>query len=511
MEKFKAPSQSKRGPLRSDVTPSRLYYKCLAANCNKTVRGDTLPQHYLKNVDTKILEIAQNMTEDDGRTTIINLISDDCIQNHTLFFFKEGFSAKNLPSYRGHKREIETKVLSPFEQMAAAKKKKSSSSSDSDSIFDEQVPSTSNLATVQALSEDHEKVPDIPDASNVLEIPHEHLQEPEKNQDSITDQENVSVYDQVRAALKDHAMSLPKEDLDQLATMICAKTIQMQELQDKEKKILENCNELWLNTGNMIVCQPCLTYSESTDLPTQLQKNRKGTLGYIKKNQAQFHINSAKSAHLKNPIHVWCVLKDEKVKKSRAESDHVNAKAGEKVIRNALFCFKRGLGSEDFVALNEKDLGSDIKNTATKNDSRAEFFKLRNTVFELLSEKTRQFFKDKIKFITVTLDKVTVQRTSYTVILTFFFFEGKIHVILNKLVKLATGDYDAQGTAEMVINTLTDTLGITRSKLSTILVHFVYDGVYATKEERVYGGGSLELKHHVAESLGLDIGDITSD
>ena len=61
----------------------------------------------------------------------------------------------------------------------------------------------------------------------------------------------------------------------------------------------------------------------------------------------------------------------------------------------------------------------------------------------------------------------------------------------------------------MVINTLTETLGVTRSKLATMIIHFVYDGVYASKDERVRGGGSLELTKHVTESLGLDIGDIS--
>ena len=44
-----------------------------------------------------------------------------------------------------------------------------------------------------------------------------------------------------------------------------------------------------------------------------------------------------------------------------------------------------------------------------------------------------------------------------------------------------------------------------------MLVHFVYDGVYATKEERVHGGGCLELKNKVASKLGLDPGSITGD
>ena len=52
----------------------------------------------------------------------------------------------------------------------------------------------------------------------------------------------------------------------------------------------------------------------------------------------------------------------------------------------------------------------------------------------------------------------------------------------------------------MLINTLLETLGVTRTRLASMLVHFVYDGVYATKEERVSGGGSLELKKKVAQT-----------
>ena len=80
-----------------------------------------------------------------------------------------------------------------------------------------------------------------------------------------------------------------------------------------------------------------------------------------------------------------------------------------------------------------------------------------------------------------------------------------------KLAKLSTDEYDAAGTAEMLVQTLVDTLGITRSRLANALVHFVYDGVYATKAERVSGGGCLELKLKVAEILGLEAGHITGD
>ena len=71
---------------------------------------------------------------------------------------------------------------------------------------------------------------------------------------------------------------------------------------------------------------------------------------------------------------------------------------------------------------------------------------------------------------------VTVQRTSFTVLMTYFFHDGKIHVILNTLQKLEEEDYNAIGNANMVINTLCETLGVTRNKLARILKHFVYDG-----------------------------------
>ena len=106
---------------------------------------------------------------------------------------------------------------------------------------------------------------------------------------------------------------------------------------------------------------------------------------------------------------------------------------------------------------------------------------------------------------------VTVNRVSYTVINTFFFHEGKIHCILNKLEKLSTIDYTGNGTALMVVRVLNETLGLTNTKLARILKHFVYDGVYASNEERIKGGGCLDIKKHVAEVLGLNDGEITGN
>ena len=95
--------------------------------------------------------------------------------------------------------------------------------------------------------------------------------------------------------------------------------------------------------------------------------------------------------------------------------------------------------------------------------------------------------------------------------MTYYFFEGKIHVILNKLQKLGTFDYDSIGTAKMLISVLTETLGVSETRLSKILKHLVYDGVYASQEERIRGGGYLDIRKHVSELLGLDKNTLTGN
>ena len=117
--------------------------------------------------------------------------------------------------------------------------------------------------------------------------------------------------------------------------------------------------------------------------------------------------------------------KEQQDLKSKTQAQDLNMRAGEKVVRIALYCFKRGLGAQDFLALNDKDLGSDITNTATKNDSKAEFFKLTNVVFDLVSE---EFFKENVNHITVTLDKVRYCPVHiYTTVILTFFYKVRIH------------------------------------------------------------------------------------
>ena len=82
-----------------------------------------------------------------------------------------------------------------------------------------------------------------------------------------------------------------------------------------------------------------------------------------------------------------------------------------KIVRNALFCFQESLGSKAFVRLNmkdflaEEDLGLKLYNIATKNDSKKQFFWLRNVVFDVFTKHVKMFFDEHVKYFSVTLDK----------------------------------------------------------------------------------------------------------
>ena len=94
-----------------------------------------------------------------------------------------------------------------------------------------------------------------------------------------------------------------------------------------------------------------------------------------------------------------------------------------------------------------------------------------------MTEAMHNMFRDEegITEIAVTLDKVTVQHRSFMVLLTLFFVDGKIYCALNDLLTMKEDDYDARGTAAMVVRSLKETLGLSRTQLAKRLVHFRSD------------------------------------
>ena len=181
-------------------------------------------------------------------------------------------------------------------------------------------------------------------------------------------------------------------------------------LKTKEKEKEESKEEFWIESGNLLICNPCLVNSSSYNVPKKLKKYKRGTFGYVEKGGKPSDVATSKSRHSENPLHIWCANKFLDLEEKKTLDNQKNELVGKKIVRNALLCFKRSIGSEDFLALNElnflaeRDLGNEIFNVANKNDSRSEFFRLRNEVFGILSKKTIAFF-DKIQDIAVTLDK----------------------------------------------------------------------------------------------------------
>ena len=72
----------------------------------------------------------------------------------------------------------------------------------------------------------------------------------------------------------------------------------------------------------------------------------------------------------------------------------------------------------------------------------------------------------------MTLDKVTIHHKSYTVLLTFFFFLGSIYVMMKELFLIKSDSYDRRGTAAFVVKTLKETLGLTRTQLTSMIITF---------------------------------------
>lgn len=214
--------------------------------------------------------------------------------------------------------------------------------------------------------------------------------------------------------------------------------------------------------------------------------------------------NKQRKNHTNSPLHKWCTNHFAKIKKEEEATKDREVKASEKIVENAVFCLKQSQSGKDFIRLNDKDqLNSN--SFPTKNDGMQSFFEIRNIVYEELSEIARNRLKC-LKNASFSLDKVTIKSIPYTVLVTYYFWEGEIHIFLNSIHQMKSSEYSAESTAEMIGRDMMTSLGMTREEIRTVFVHAVYDGVYATKEERTKGGGSLSLKTHFAKWCGQDEG-----
>jgi hypothetical protein len=223
------------------------------------------------------------------------------------------------------------------------------------------------------------------------------------------DAQNEVNLDQVRNLIEKELKSktlITAEVMQQFAQVAGKVFIQ---LQNENKKKPENASneKYWKEYDESIVCLPCALFHKNEKVPAGMKRSIKGFYGVIKKgpNLKKHHLTRSKKEHCEIELHDWCVEQYDNQKEEKLTYEESNAKAAKIVITNALLCFQRSYGARDFAAFNSKEQLLHPETAATKNDSEKEFFRLRNVVFDILSEKTRKFFKEKIKNIAVTLDK----------------------------------------------------------------------------------------------------------
>ena len=206
-----------------------------------------------------------------------------------------------------------------------------------------------------------------------------------------------------------------------------------------------------------------------------MKNYKRGKFGFISKSSNR--LEESKLTHQKNVLHKWCFQQTNQKKQRKLAKKENDEKAATLIVTNVVYCVKNSHSSAEFIKLCDKDqLIPDI-NCATKNDGRMMFFEIKDMIFEELSEKVIEVIK-KCSDIAVTLDKVTLGSKSYTVILTYYFFEGTIHCLLNKLYIMSSGECYGDTTADFLVLSLMETLGISKEDLARKLRHLSYDGVY---------------------------------
>ena len=509
--------------------PSMVKRICGATGCGLEVRGCDLARHYKNRTDFNLLKKMNNMSSKAAEKEL------ETADMHTAYMFVNKHSEKNLPKWNlhkpvkksapkvfqliGHKDDPNQNISKDGDQLDNGRKEnESSSSSESDN---EDTSTSKRKETLISLNPSTNLTPPVPGLSLTDESSGDET-ERETNMTEVSNNSEGARINTVRKEIKTVARNMFEndEDLEAFAEKVAEKIfLKFKEEEQRKLNETENIEETWIEGDTMYQCRPCLKYSQSAFVPKRYFKFRKNNFGVLEKckeNRTKWRLIQSMKNHNRNDLHIWCCAHEQKVNEEKFDFEEKNKEAGMTVIRNVIKALKHGQSSVDFLAdNNHSHLDAEGKNVtvATKNNSRDAFFKIRDIVFEAVSEKTKKWFSQggggEIEDIAVTLDKVTVQRISYTCLLTYYFHNGVIYCFLNKLMIIGEDDYDSPGTARAVVEALMETLGLTKTRLSNLLRHFVYDGVYATTEQRVSGGGSLNLIKFVAEELGLDVGDIT--
>ena len=343
-------------------------------------------------------------------------------------------------------------------------------------------------------------------------------EESEEEKEEIVEHEQKEALDDMDKELRMHMQSMnlsfPDEEIDRIADRLLHKMAEREEA--NKSKMEESDFQAKLaqltETDTQLVCVDCVNYGFCKDVPKQLARYRPGTFGYFKKLDGTRTVKKQRretiKGHFTSPLHLWCKQYGREKKISEDKYVKLNREACTRVVTNAIHCFKNSLSAKDLVSLIDKDQLLMPTNNATKNDGMQQFFHFRDIVFNKLARGIKDSFQ-KVSSASFTLDKVTVLKDPYTVLLTYFFHHGKIGCILNSSHPMKSHEYSGEATAVMVGLDLMASLELTKEEVGKVFHHGVYDGVYAAAEERVAGGGCLSLLKHFANWCGVDENNFT--
>ena len=181
-------------------------------------------------------------------------------------------------------------------------------------------------------------------------------------------------------------------------------------------------------------------------------------------------------------------------------SNEKDWKFGEQLIKVCIDTIQSGGGGSEFES--KLNLLSNLGYTIPeKNCTRHEFDRLRNLIYIQMEKNLNSIFEKKLSLnggfdAAVTIDKYSTNGCSYSIIILMYFHEGNIVSRLLAIRRMSVEHYSGDGTAELLLEILCETLGKSRAEIADINFHFVVDGVYLTKRSRKeYGapGSSLSL------------------
>lgn len=495
----------KRGrPARIDgvESQSKLKRVCAAQGCGLEIRGTNLGRHYKMNTNFQMLHELKLLSSEVAESTVKHKADP-----HTAYMFRNNHSMTNLPRWNTHKatKKPVPDAFKPKASIGEGSKdghgdkdweegggdgdRNGDGDGDEDAVSDGEGDDEDAVQDIEGIGDGEidENSNDIPSKKHMSHVDgmegdtSETKSEDKAGEEKLEDSElNPNLTDQIKKALKGFKSELTDEVIEQLseriATKTAEKTVNLMKLEEAKKEMQAvKVDESWIEGDTMYSCRPCGVFSDSKDVPPGYAKYKRGHFGVVEKfkgdgeKRRKSHVVQCLKEHTENSLHIYCCIREKKEEQEEKDFEKRNDHAARINVRNVIKTLKRGGSSVDFVAENNifhLEAEHQEMVVPVKNDSTASFFQTRDVVFEVVSEKTKAWFatggKGGVEEIAVTLDKVTIQRVSYTALLTYFFYNGVIYVILNKLYTMRADEYDSEGTAKAAVGTLCETLGITR-------------------------------------------------